>query len=114
MNLPLNKDFLQMSTSVIQGTIPCMTAAPAIASDAGSSIIISLTNINSSSNVYYAVYNNLTGGVVATGSLPKGNSRSVNIPASNTGNVVRIQNQSPCDINNITPTLSYAAVVQQP
>ena len=105
-------NFLAQSVSPISGTINCRTAAPAIGADAGSSIFIALTNTNPSGSVRYAIYNQLTGQAVDQGTLGKGNSKSVIIPAGNTPQVVRIQNQSSCDTNNITPVLSYAAVVQ--
>lgn len=110
----LLEGFFATSSSPISGTVNCSTAAPAIGADAGSSIFIALTNTNPSGDVTYAVYNNQTGDRIAYGTLPKGNSNSVIIPAQNTPQIVRIQNQSPCDLNNITPVLSYSAVTQNP
>lgn len=109
-----HQDFLPISAqSTISGSINCSSAAPAIASDAGSSIFISLTNPNYEGSIKYAIYSQATGHVESKGSLSKGNSKSVIIPASNTPHILRIQNQSECDPNHITPTLSFVAAVQQ-
>ncbi|MGI2932274.1 hypothetical protein [Vibrio fluvialis] len=98
--------------SVVQGTIPCHSAAPTIGADAGSSIYIALSNTNRDHSVSYAIYNNLTGKKVESGSLSQGNSKSVIIPASDEPQIIRIQNQSTCQLNKITPKLTYSAVVQ--
>ena len=104
--------FLQMSDQiVVSGTINCMSAAPAIATDPRTAVFISLTNLSYAS-VDYAIYSQMTGNVIARGSLTQGNSRSVTIPASDNPNVIRIQNQTPCDASGITPSFTYAASTQ--
>ncbi|MCG7503187.1 hypothetical protein MHM83_15065 [Tenacibaculum sp. Mcav3-52] len=112
-NQVLTTDFLEIkSSSVISGNINCSSAAPAIASDPRSAIFIALTN-PSYDSIKYAIYNNQTGHVIASGSLSKGNSRSVIVPAQDVPNIVRIQNQSPCDTSGITPILSFSASIQR-
>ncbi len=108
----VSQDFLPMSSSaVITGTINCSSAAPAIATDPRTAVYISLTNLSYDS-VKYAIYDQMTGHVVSSGSLSKGNSKSVIIPASDNPNIIRIQNQSPCDSSGITPSFTYAASTQ--
>ena len=108
----LKKDYLAISSrSVVQGTIDCSSAAPAIATDPRQALFISLTN-TSKQSVQYAIYNDSTGTLVSSGTLTGGNSKSVIVPAQDTPNIVRIQNQSPCDASGVTPSFTYAASVQ--
>lgn len=106
------KDFLPMSSAaVVTGTINCSSAAPAIATDPRTALYISITNL-SYDKVNYAVYDQMTGHLVTSGTLSKGNSRSIVIPASDNPNIVRIQNQTSCDSSGITPSFTYAASTQ--
>ncbi|MGY5728536.1 hypothetical protein [Vibrio chemaguriensis] len=111
--MELNEGIMPISeNSVTQGTIPCHSAAPTIGADAGSSIYIALSNTNRDYSVDYAVYNNLTGTKISGGTISQGNSKSVVVPASDEPQIIRLQNQSSCGLNKITPKLSYSAVVQ--
>lgn len=114
MNTKLeHKEFLSISNaSVISGTIPCSSAAPPITTDPRTALFIGLTNPSNTQSVKYAIYNNLTGHVVSSGTIPKGNSKSVVVNAQDIPNVIRIQNQSSCNIGGITPILTYSAAIQ--
>ncbi|MEL7002348.1 MAG: hypothetical protein AAFN93_06385 [Bacteroidota bacterium] len=107
----LHQDFLPMASQPVSGTINCSSAAPAVATDPRTAVYISLTNMSYES-VDYAIYDQMTGRLVTDGALSKGNSRSVVIPASDNPNVIRIQNQTPCDSSGITPSLTYALATQ--
>ncbi|KAB8153018.1 hypothetical protein EZY14_011595 [Kordia sp. TARA_039_SRF] len=110
--MELKEGYLPISSrSVVQGTIDCSSAAPAIATDARQALFIALTN-PSKQNVEYAIYNDSVGKVVASGTLTSGNSTSVIVKAQDNPNIVRIQNQSPCDASGVTPQLTYAASTQ--
>jgi hypothetical protein len=110
--MELKQDYLAISSnSVVQGTVTCSSAAPAIATDPRQALFIALTN-PSKQSVQYAIYNDSTGTVVSSGTLSPGNSKSVIIPAQDVPNIVRIQNQSPCDASGVTPSFTYAASVQ--
>ena len=108
----LSKDFLAVSAqSVVSGSINCQSAAPPIGTDPRTALFIALTNMSYSS-VKYAIYNNLTGDLIDSGTLSKGNSKSVIVPAQDNPNIVRIQNQSPCETGGVAPQLNYSASTQ--
>lgn len=108
----ISNDFLPMSnSSVISGTINCSSAAPAIATDPRTAVYISLTNMSYDS-IKYAIYDQMTGHLVSSGSLSQGNSKSIIVPASDNPNIIRIQNQTACDTSGITPSLTYAVSTQ--
>lgn len=110
--MELKQDYLEISSrSVVQGTVFCKSAAPAIATDPRQALFISLTN-PSKQSVKFAIYNDSTGTRVDSGTLSGGNSKSVIIPAQDVPNIVRIQNQSNCDASGVTPSFTYAASTQ--
>jgi hypothetical protein len=98
--------------ATVAGTVACSSAAPAIASDPRTAIFIALANPSNTQSVSYAVYHFQTGKVVDKGTLPPGDSKSVIIPALDNPQIIRIQNQSNCDVSRITPTFTYAASIQ--
>ena len=113
MKLEKFEEFLPMSNgATLAGTVPCSSAAPAIASDARTSVFIALSNPSNSQSVKYTVYHFQTGDVVKRGTLGAGGSDGFTIPATDNPQIIRIQNQSDCDISKITPSLTYAVSIQ--
>ncbi|MBN2068079.1 MAG: hypothetical protein JW739_00415 [Opitutales bacterium] len=106
------EEFYSQVDSSVSGEIKCSTAAPAFGCDAGQAIFIALTNPNIDRSVSYAVYDQVTSHCIDSGSIGKGGSKSVIVPAADTPHVIRIQNQSSCDLNKITPKLSFYAAIQ--
>ncbi|WP_340065744.1 hypothetical protein [Ascidiimonas aurantiaca] len=108
----LSKDFLGISShAVVSGVINCQSAAPPIGTDPRTALFIALTNMSYNS-VTYAIYNNLTGDMISSDTLSKGNSKSVIVPTQDNPNIVRIQNQSPCETGGVAPQLNYSASTQ--
>ena len=101
------------AVSVVADVLNCDTERTLPPIPAGNAWFMSLANPNASGSVRYAIFDQRTSNVVDSGVLYKGDVTSKIIPAGNAPLIIRLQNNSGCDSNNITPRLDYAGIEQE-